>query len=83
MTSSDAKSIAGLLKLPLLADSKTPALLAEEHRRAIQRDLMGSCPRAWCRSGAPEQGWLRDQAATVGRLTGTVSLSVPSVSRLI
>src|SRR4030088_198472 len=26
-----------------------------------------SCPRPWCRSGYPEQRWLLDQAATVGR----------------
>src|SRR5438045_4775962 len=28
-----------------------------------------SCPGPWCRSGYPEQRWLLDQAATVGRVT--------------
>jgi hypothetical protein len=43
----------------------------------------GSCPSAWCKSGAPEQRWLRDQAATAGRLMVAVSLTEPSVSRLM
>jgi integrase len=43
----------------------------------------GSCPRPWCRSGYPEQRWLLDQAATVGRLTMGASLSGVMVSRLM
>jgi hypothetical protein len=42
-----------------------------------------SCPIPWCRSGAPEQRWLRVQAAMTGRLMDAVSLIVPSVSRLM
>src|SRR6266550_6537987 len=34
----------------------------------------GSCPGPWCRSGYPEQRWLLDQAATVGRVTRGASL---------
>jgi len=43
----------------------------------------GSCPMPWCRSEAPEQRWLRVQAATAGRLTLAVSLTEPRVSRLM
>ena len=42
-----------------------------------------SCPVTWCRRDAPEQRWLRGQAATAGRLTVAVSLTEPSVSRLM
>src|SRR5438045_3328940 len=47
----------------------------------LRRD--GSCPVTWCRSGAPEQHWLRGQAATAGRLTIAVSVKEPRVSRLM
>src|SRR5205823_2422753 len=39
-----------------------------------------SCPRPWCRSGYPEQRWLPDQAATVGRVTMGASLRGAMVS---
>jgi hypothetical protein len=50
--------------------------LPDEGKRSL---LDGSCPNAWCKSSAPEQRWLLDQAATAGRLTVAVSLIVPSV----
>jgi hypothetical protein len=43
----------------------------------------GSCPMTWCRSEAPEQRWLRGQAATAGRMTMALSLTEPRVSRLM
>ena len=43
----------------------------------------GSCPRWWCRSSGPWQVGSPCQVASDGRLTGAVSLTVPSVSKLI
>ncbi len=42
-----------------------------------------SCPIAWCRIDAVEQGQLLDQAARGGRLTAISSLSGAMVSRLM
>jgi hypothetical protein len=69
--------------------TRPAALLAWKLCRGI--DAVGTrswassrlCPSAWCRSGAPEQRWLRDQAAMAGRLMGAVSLIAPRVSRLM
>ena len=46
-------------------------------------DALRSCPRRWCRSGAPWRVGPPCQVAMAGKLTGAVSLTVPSVSRLI
>src|SRR3981081_4437774 len=45
-----------------------------EQTKGGQHGTVGSCPRPWCRSGYPEQRWLLDQAATVGRVTRGASL---------
>src|SRR5271154_4944803 len=65
--------------------------LTDEQRQSVVEKLRnlgydiesGSCPMAWCRSGAPGQRWLLGQAATTGRLTTGSSLSGAMVSRLI
>ena len=42
-----------------------------------------SCPAAWCRNGAAEQGGLLDQAAIAGGLTARSSLSGAMVSSVM
>src|SRR5665213_228348 len=42
-----------------------------------------SCPRAWCKSSAPRRVGPPCQVARAGKLTRAVSLTPPSVSRLM
>jgi hypothetical protein len=84
----------GLLCVPANAEAaKPPPRIANiydgfdhqpTHSEVEDRErAAGSCPNAWCRSEAPEQRWLRVQAAMAGRLTVALSLTDPRVSRVI
>ena len=63
-------------------------VLKEHQAGATAADLcrkhgIRSCPRAWCRSGAPWRAGPPCQAATAGRLTVGLSLTEPMVSRVM
>src|SRR5665213_3354789 len=63
--------------LAQLAQPRSATTIAS--RRRIDR----SCPTAWCRSSAPRRVGPPCQVARAGKLTRAVSLTPPSVSRLM